>query len=168
MPALLDADDAREVLAATVAEVTAALGLTAPAREVALQLDQHVANLAARLARVTRERDAAERRAPVADAPDALDLDAIVARERFALDAARERLRCERLDPGSVAALAREERRADDALRLVAALRAERAEAERTRAQLAALAGAKFAAQHPHAAGAMLGGVAHREDVTSG
>lgn len=36
------------------------------------------------------------------------------------------------------------------------------------RAQLAALAGARFAEQHPHAAGAIMGGVAHREDVTNG
>lgn len=57
-PDLLDADDAREVIAATVDQVTEALGLTAPAREVALQLDQHVANLAARLKRVSTERNA--------------------------------------------------------------------------------------------------------------
>lgn len=78
-PDALDADDTREVLAATVAVVTEVLGLTAPADVVALQLDQHVANLAARLKRVTRERDAAERRAPVADASDGLDLAAIEA-----------------------------------------------------------------------------------------
>lgn len=175
----------------------------------------------------------------------AVDLDAIVARERATLDAVRERLRCERLDPAGVAALTREERRADDALRLVAALRAERAEVERLRAQLAAQAptvaldalrnrhfavrccvcsaewppdardcpgcghpdraagavpagfddlfaappaeddtdatqlaalaagerssarraGEAFAAQHPHAAGAIMGGVAHRSEV---
>jgi len=36
------------------------------------------------------------------------------------------------------------------------------------RAQLAALAGARFAEEHKYAAGAIMGGIAHREDVTNG
>lgn len=71
---------------------------------------------------------AAMRSAPAARVvvPDALDLDAIEARERAALAAAREALRGG-YDLAGFDRLALEERRADDALRLVAALRAERA-----------------------------------------
>jgi len=55
--------------------------------------------------------------------PAGLDLDAIDARERAALAAVRERLRCERLDADAAVALMREERRADDAVALVARVR---------------------------------------------
>lgn len=54
------AEAAEDALRATVAEVTETLGLTAAPDAVAAQLDQHVAGLAARLRRVTRERDEAE------------------------------------------------------------------------------------------------------------
>jgi hypothetical protein len=64
-----------------------------------------------------------------------LDLDAIDARERAALAAVRERLRCERLDPAGFVALQREERRADDAVALVARVRELEAEARRLRSE---------------------------------
>ena len=63
---------------------------------------------------------------PQGDDAPALDLDAIEARERAALAAAREALRGG-YDLAGFDRLTREERRADDALRLVAALRAVRA-----------------------------------------
>jgi len=225
-PDALDADDAREVLTSAARALIDGLGLAAAPDVVALQLDEHVGNLLARITRLTAERDARERRAAEAGS---LDLDAIEARADYmsaedgaALLALLARVRELEAQPrpaaqpapldfyGALAAVRNGRfvpsprcpqcdgvRRIDDARgntvpcpscvpRSCVVCSADwpldrrdcpgcghpdrdaGAVTNNDRAQLAALAGARFAEEHPYAAGAIMGGIAHRSEVDSG
>jgi uncharacterized small protein (DUF1192 family) len=136
----LDADACRDALLSAARVVIEGEGLTSPPEVVALSLDEHVGNLYARIARLRAE-------------VDALRAD-IAARDRVAAEVTAH-----------FAGVADE----PSPLGFNAALAAVRnGEHNPDRAQLAALSGEAFAARHPYAAGAIMGGVAVRSEVEDG
>ena len=177
-PDALDADDARGIIAQAAAALVAHGGTAAPLDVVAMGLPECVLNLALRAERVTAERDEARRRLDaVANAmhgppPDGLPHDT----QGLAAEVAAWRRNCDTLsaaytDPrGEIARLTAEVERLRAHLAAPVGFGDIFADApvedDTDAAQLAALSGEAFAEEFPYAAGAIMGGVAHKSEAS--